>query len=296
MNAPLSADNLDLMKFGVGQPVHRQEDPTLLKGQGKYSDDVNLEKQAHAVMVRSQIAHGLIRGIDTDEARKMPGVLGVWTGKDLNAAGYGALKTVMMVPNRDGSPMKTPTRYSLATEKVNFVGDPVAFVVAKTLAEAKYAAEAVVLDIEALPAVTEARAAAHVEVGDSIPRERRSAGMKPTLTPYVTRFGPFLLAACITAGTAFASWALAQAPSQLKPGATVAFPMPPELAGVDLLRQTDDQAAAKSTGCIACHAGSHDPHDKPTLRLGCVDCHGGRAEASSKEQAHIAPRFPAAWR
>src|SRR5471032_470915 len=160
MNAPLSADNLDLMKFGVGQPVHRQEDPTLLKGQGKYSDDVNLEKQAHAVMVRSQIAHGLIKGIDTDEARKMPGVLGVWTGKDLNAAGYGALKTVMMVPNRDGSPMKTPTRYSLATEKVNFVGDPVAFVVAETLAEAKDAAEAVVLDIEALPAVTEARAAA----------------------------------------------------------------------------------------------------------------------------------------
>ena len=160
MNAPLSADNLDLMKFGVGQPVHRQEDPTLLKGQGKYSDDVNLENQAHAVMVRSQIAHGLIRGIDTDEARKMPGVLGVWTGKDLNAAGYGALKTVMMVPNRDGSPMKTPTRYSLATEKVNFVGDPVAFVVAETQAQAKDAAEAVVLDIEALPAVTEARAAA----------------------------------------------------------------------------------------------------------------------------------------
>ena len=160
MNAPLSADNLDLMKFGVGQPVHRQEDPTLLKGQGRYSDDINLEKQAYAVMVRSQIAHGLIRGIDTDEARKMPGVLGVWTGKDLNAAGYGSLKTVMMVPNRDGSQMKTPTRYSLATEKVNFVGDPVAFVVAETLAEAKDAAEAVVLDIEALPAVTEARAAA----------------------------------------------------------------------------------------------------------------------------------------
>src|ERR1700722_18719193 len=160
MNAPLSADNLDLMKFGVGQPVHRQEDPTLLKGQGRYSDDINLEKQAYAVMVRSQIAHGLIRGIDTDEARKMPGVLGVWTGKDLNAAGYGSLKTVMMVPNRDGSQMKTPTRYSLATEKVRFVGDPVAFAVAETHAQAKDAAEAVVLDIEPLPAVTEARAAA----------------------------------------------------------------------------------------------------------------------------------------
>jgi carbon-monoxide dehydrogenase large subunit len=160
MNAPLDANNLDLMKFGVGQPVHRQEDPTLLQGQGKYSDDVNLEKQVYAVMVRSQVAHGLIKGIDTAEARTMPGVLGVWTGADLNAAGYGPLKTVMMVPNRDGSQMKTPTRYSLATEKVRFAGDPVAFVVAETLAQAKDAAEAVAVDIEALPAVTEARAAA----------------------------------------------------------------------------------------------------------------------------------------
>ena len=85
-------------------------------------------------MVRSQVAHGVIKGIDTEEAQAMPGVLGVWTGADLNAAGYGPLKTVMMVPQRDGSPMKTPTRYSLATDKVRFVGDPVAFVVAETLA------------------------------------------------------------------------------------------------------------------------------------------------------------------
>ncbi len=159
MNAPLVADNLDLMKFGVGQPVTRQEDPTLLQGQGRYTDDINLPGQAYAVMVRSQVAHGLLKGIDAEEARAMPGVLGVWTGADLNAAGYGALKTVMMVPNRDGSQMKTPTRYSLATDKVRFVGDPVAFVVAETAAQARDAAEAVVLDIESLPAVTEARAA-----------------------------------------------------------------------------------------------------------------------------------------
>ena len=160
MNAPFAADNLDLMKFGVGQPVPRQEDPTLLKGEGRYSDDVNLENQVYCVMVRSQMAHGIIKGIDTEEARRMPGVLGIWTGADLNAAGYGALKTVMMVPQRDGSPMKTPTRYSLATDKVRFVGDPVAFVVAETQAEARDAAEAVGIDIEALPAVTEAREAA----------------------------------------------------------------------------------------------------------------------------------------
>ena len=160
MNAPVAADNLDLMKFGVGQPVPRQEDPTLLKGEGRYSDDVNLENQAYCVMVRSQVAHGILKGIDSEEARQMPGVLGIWTGADLNAAGYGALKTVMMVPQRDGSPMKTPTRYSLATDKVRFVGDPVAFVVAETQAQARDAAEAVVVDIESLPAVTEARDAA----------------------------------------------------------------------------------------------------------------------------------------
>lgn len=160
MNAPFAADDLDLMKFGVGQPVPRNEDPTLLKGEGRYSDDVNLDNQAHCAMVRSQVAHGIIKGIDVEAARKMPGVLGVWTGADLNAAGYGPLKTLMMVPQRDGSPMKTPTRYSLATDKVRFVGDPVAFVVAETQAQAKDAAEAVILDIKALPAVTEARDAA----------------------------------------------------------------------------------------------------------------------------------------
>ena len=116
MNAPVAANALDLMKFGIGQPVPRQEDPTLLKGQGRYSDDVHLPDTVHAVMVRSQVAHGVLKGIDLAEAKKMPGVLGIWTGADLNAAGYGPLKTLIPVPNRDGSPMKTPTRYSLAKE------------------------------------------------------------------------------------------------------------------------------------------------------------------------------------
>src|SRR3984885_6291848 len=149
MNAPFAADNLDLMKFGIGQPVPRQEDPTLLKGQGRYTDDMNLPNQAYAVMVRSQVAHGVLKGIDSEEAKAMPGVLGVWTGADLNAGGYGPLKTLTPVPTRGGTPMKTPVRHSLATDKVRFVGDPVAFVVAETLAEAKDAAEVVMLDIDA---------------------------------------------------------------------------------------------------------------------------------------------------
>ncbi|CAN5764846.1 xanthine dehydrogenase family protein molybdopterin-binding subunit [soil metagenome] len=159
MNAPYAADKLDLMKFGIGQPVPRQEDPTLLRGQGLYTDDLYLPNQAYCVMVRSQMAHGVIKGIDTAEARTMPGVLGIWTGADLNEAGYGPLKTLIPVPNRDGTPMKTPTRHSLATDKVRFVGDPVAFVVAETLAQAKDAAEAVLVDIDMLPAVTDAREA-----------------------------------------------------------------------------------------------------------------------------------------
>ena len=160
MNAPMAANDLNLMKFGIGQPVPRQEDPTLLRGEGRYTDDLSLPNQAWCVMVRSQMAHGVIKGIDTTEAKGMPGVLGVWTGADLDAAGYGPLKTLIPVPNRDGSPMKTPVRHSLATEKVRFVGDPVAFVVAETLAQAKDAAEAVLLDIDALPAVTDCREAA----------------------------------------------------------------------------------------------------------------------------------------
>jgi aerobic carbon-monoxide dehydrogenase large subunit len=159
MNAPVAANDVGLLKFGIGQPVPRQEDPTLLRGQGRYTDDLALSNQAHAVMVRSQVAHGLLKGIDTSEAREMPGVLGVWTGADLNAAGNRTLKTLIPVPNRDGTPMKVPPRHSLATDKVRFVGDPVAFVVAETIAQAKDAAEAVMLDIEGLPAVTDAREA-----------------------------------------------------------------------------------------------------------------------------------------
>ena len=83
----------------------------------------------------------------------MRGVLGVYTGADLNAAGYGTLKCIVPFKNRDGSEMKKPPRYALAIDKVRYVGDPVAFVVAETLLQAKDAAEAVEVDIEPLPAV-----------------------------------------------------------------------------------------------------------------------------------------------
>ena len=85
-----AGESWELAKFAVGQPVARTEDPKLVQGQGRYTDDINLPGQAYGVIVRSTHAHGIIRGIDTEAARQMPGVLGVYTGKEL--AGYGPLK------------------------------------------------------------------------------------------------------------------------------------------------------------------------------------------------------------
>ncbi len=162
-----------LRKFAVGQPVARNEDPRLLRGEGRYTDDVNLPLQAYAVMVRSRYAHGTIRAVDVSGAKALPGVLGAYSGADLNQAGYGTLKCAVPFANRDGTPMRKPARPALAVDRVRFVGDPVAFVVAETAAQAKDGAEAVVLDIEPLPAVTSARQAAQPDAPalfDDVPR------------------------------------------------------------------------------------------------------------------------------
>jgi aerobic carbon-monoxide dehydrogenase large subunit len=134
---------LELERFAIGQPVPRSEDPVLLRGEGHYADDVSLPGQAYAVMVRSGHAHGVIRKIDTAVARGMPGILGVYTAADLEAAGIGPLPPRQVMNNRDGTPMLSPTRYALATDKVRHVGEAIAAVVAETVAEAKDAAEAV---------------------------------------------------------------------------------------------------------------------------------------------------------
>ena len=99
-----------LQKFGVGQPVRRKEDDTLVRGKGKYTDDFNLPGQAYAWIVRSSHAHGVIRGIDTSAAKTMPGVLGVWSGTDLTAAGYGPFTCGLPLKNRDGTPLKQTNR------------------------------------------------------------------------------------------------------------------------------------------------------------------------------------------
>lgn len=144
------------LRFGVGQPVPRNEDPLLLTGRGRYTDDVVLPGMVWAVMVRSPHAHGILRAIDVSAALAVPGVLAVITGADLERAGYGRLRCTMPFTNADGTPMRGPERGALATDRVRFVGDPIACVVAQTRAAARDAAEAVIADIEPLPAVTEA--------------------------------------------------------------------------------------------------------------------------------------------
>jgi len=150
--------SLSLTKFGIGQPVRRSEDPKLVRGEGRYTDDIGLAGQAYAVMVRSSVAHGVIGGIDTAAAKAMPGVLAVYTAADLT--GYGGLKCNLPLKSRDGSSIRYTPRPALAGDKVRFVGDPVACVIAQTIAQAKDAAEAIALDVEPLAPVVSARAAA----------------------------------------------------------------------------------------------------------------------------------------
>ena len=87
MNVHDTSGVFDMNKYGVGQPVRRTEDPVLVQGQGRYTDDLNMKGQAYAVFVRSRNGHGIIKNIDTAAAKGMPGVLAVYTGKDLAAYG-----------------------------------------------------------------------------------------------------------------------------------------------------------------------------------------------------------------
>ena len=146
-------------RFAIGQPVSRSEDPVLLRGEGHYSDDFSRPGQAYAVIVRSPVAHGIIRKIETAAARAMPGVLAVYTAADLARGGIGPLPARQVMNNRDGTPMLQPVHHALAGDKVRYVGRAIAAVIAETVAQAKDAAEAVEIDIEELPAVTQPSAA-----------------------------------------------------------------------------------------------------------------------------------------
>ncbi|MCG8689788.1 MAG: molybdopterin-dependent oxidoreductase, partial [Minwuiales bacterium] len=146
-------------KYGVGQPVSRTEDPRLITGRGRYTDDINLANQAYGYVVRSQYAHGTITGIDIEAANAAPGVLAVYTGADLDRAGYGSMPCALPLKSHDGKPLVVPPHRPFAVGRVRYVGDPIALVVAETPAAAKDGAEAVLADIEPLPAVPDIDAA-----------------------------------------------------------------------------------------------------------------------------------------
>jgi carbon-monoxide dehydrogenase large subunit len=145
----------------IGRDIPRVEDRTLTRGLGTYTDDMIIPGQVYGYFVRSQVAHGILKNIDATTARRMPGVLGVYTAEDINRAGIGGIKS-WIPPNtnhRDGRPLTAPLRPPLAVDRVRCVGEAVALVVAETISQAKDAAEAVVVDIDPLPAVVTAREA-----------------------------------------------------------------------------------------------------------------------------------------
>ena len=136
---------------GIGASSKRREDLRFLTGKGKYTDDINLRGQTYAHFIRSDVAHGKIVSIDTSAAENMPGVERIFTATDFE--GVGGVPCGWQVTDRFGEAMQEPKHPVLAEGKVRHVGDPIAVVVADSLAEARDAAEAVIIDIEELPAV-----------------------------------------------------------------------------------------------------------------------------------------------
>lgn len=142
-------------KFGIGQGVRREEDPRLLTGRGYYVNDVNLPNQAYAHILRSPYAHAEIRSIDTTDAKAVPGVLAVFVGADVAADNLGVPGMPAKWKRPDGEPMKYRPQPPLATDRVRYVGDPVAMVIAETLNQARDAAELIDVDFDMLPSITD---------------------------------------------------------------------------------------------------------------------------------------------
>jgi carbon-monoxide dehydrogenase large subunit len=142
---------------GIGASSKRREDVRFLTGAGRYTDDLNRPGQAYVAFLRSRVAHGRIVSLDVSAAEAAPGVLKVFTAADF--AAVGGVPCGWLITDRHGQPMKEPKHPILAEGKVRHVGDPVAAVVAETLAEARDALELIALEIEELPAVVDMKAA-----------------------------------------------------------------------------------------------------------------------------------------
>ena len=148
-----------MTKFGVAQPVRRVEDPRLLLGHGRYTDDFAPADQAYGIVLRSPHAAAKLLRVDTSAAKSLPGVLGIYTGADLEADGIGGIPCAIPLKNSDGSKRADVPHPVLAVGAVRHVGDPVAFIVAETHQAARDAAEAIEVEYDTLPSVTDLGAA-----------------------------------------------------------------------------------------------------------------------------------------
>src|SRR4029077_14385858 len=160
------------MRFGIGQPVTRKEDPRFLTGRGRYVADIDLARQAYAVFLYSPHAHARIRGIDTAAAASVPGVHAVLNGQDWSADGLGTLDPEFMPEDMGGPKGHRTKRPPLAIGRVRYVGDRVAVAIAATEALARDAAELIAVDYEMLPVVVQSQDAVRPDaplVHDEIP-------------------------------------------------------------------------------------------------------------------------------
>ena len=144
-----------MTKFGLSQPVRRVEDPRLLVGNGSYTDDLSLPGELHGIVLRSPHAAARLVSIDTTAAKALPGVAAIYTHMDLDADGIGELPCQALIKNKDGSNIHNLGHPVLARGAVRHAGDPVAFIVAETIEAARDAAEAILVDYDTLPSVTD---------------------------------------------------------------------------------------------------------------------------------------------
>jgi len=154
-----------MTKFGIGQGVPRWEDPRLLRGGGRYSDDLNRDDQAYGHVLRSPHANAKIVSIDTAAAETAPGVLGVWTGEDFAASGLGNIPCAVPRQKADGSSMYLPPNSALRNGAVKMVGDPVCWVVAETAKQAQDASEMILVDYAEIKPVTSTAHALDADAG-----------------------------------------------------------------------------------------------------------------------------------
>ena len=180
-------DNSSTTRFGSGQSVRRVEDDALLKGVGQFADDFDAPGQLRLMILRSTHPHARITSISTEAARAMPGVIAVYTGKDLECAGVKAMPQSADFRRPDGSPTAAPPQYALAIDTVRYVGEAVVAVVAETIAQARDAIDAIEIDYDAQPmvtgmgeAMTNGAALVWPEAGGNIAAEMRHGDAKKT--------------------------------------------------------------------------------------------------------------------